>query len=259
MKKIIPLVLSLSILLSTCFIVQVNAEEYNGYKVKTYKDFKYIVKENDQVTITKYTGNAASVKIPSKIKGKTVRIIGSEAFADIYFHENKTLKRITIPDSIRKIKSFAFYNCVNLNKVTIGKNVKKIERSAFAYCAKLNDVKILNKNADIRRCAFENCGFKSVEVTHKIDEGFRSCKKLEKITINPDVEVIGWKQFYSCPKLKIVTIPSTVKSIEKKAFGFVYKKEKIKTVKIKGFTIKGKADSAAHRYAQEHGFKFIEI
>ncbi len=416
MKKIISLILALSILLSVCFIAQVNAEEIYPKKWKTFEGFKYVVEENGKVKIKKYVGNAKIVKIPSEIEGKEVYSIGSEAFMKGELGDEKgntTLEKVVIPDTVYSIKDHAFYNCVNLKTVIFGKNVKLIRSCAFSCCKKLKEFKIppkvtelglgnlyssgvksiyigknisvisgiygfndyntnlekitvskknkyysskdgilynkkktklrlcpvglkkkslklpssvkiindeafwanknlkkiilpnkldtirpaafshcknlreitipknisityfnafsdckkltnfkiLSKKAKIEERIFEGCGFKKINVTHKIVEGFQACEKLRKITILPDVKSIAKRQFFDCPKLKTVTIPKTVKKIGHQAFGFKY--EEIgcggDVLKVKGFTIKGKKNSAAQKYAKKYGFKFVKI
>ena len=415
MKKIISLILALSILLSVCFIAQVNAEEIYPKNWKTFGDFKYIIKKNGKVKIKKYVGNAKTVKIPSEIEGKEVYSIGDESFMKgelLEGKKNTTLEKVVIPDTIYKIQDHAFCDCVNLKTVILGKNIeimrvcvfsgcKKLKElkippkvhefdfsiiyrtgiksihlgknialahsycfneyntnlekitvskknkyysskdgilynkkktklrlcpvslkkkslklpssvkiindeafwanknlkkiilpnkldtirpaafshcknlreitipknisityfNAFSDCKKLTNFKILSKKAKIEERIFEGCGFKKINVTHKIVEGFQACEKLRKITILPDVKSIAKRQFFDCPKLKTVTIPKTVKKIGHHAFGFRYKKIGFggDLLKVKGFTIKGQKNSAAQKYAKKYGFKFVKI
>ncbi len=195
--------------------------------------------------------NRKSLTLPS-----SVRIIGDDAF-----EFNKNLRTVKLPNKLKLIYPGAFCDCKNLNEITIPKSVYEIYEYAFSGCSKLTKVTILNKDANIEEFAFENSGFKSVEVAHSISEGFWGCKKLKKITILPNVTDIAPKQFFNCPKLKTVTIPPTVKRIWNKAFGYRYKRINgiWKIVKVKGFTIKGKKNSPAHKYAKKNNFKFVVL
>ncbi|MBQ4143796.1 MAG: leucine-rich repeat protein, partial [Thermoguttaceae bacterium] len=74
-------------------------------------DFKYTA-HYDHIEITKYTGSASSVTIPSSIDGLPVTSIGNEAFWCC-----KSLTSVTIPDSVTSIGNEAFWCCKSLTSV----------------------------------------------------------------------------------------------------------------------------------------------
>ena len=198
MKKIISLILALSILLSVCFIAQVNAEElYPPYTSswKTFGDFKYIIKKNGKVKIKKYVGTAKTVKIPSEIEGKEVYSIGSEAFikgkswADEM--KNTTLEKVVIPDTVYSIKDSAFYNCVNLKTVIFGKNVKIIRSNAFSGCVNLKNVTLGKNIEEMGVCVFSGC------------------KNLTKLKIPPKVRIF-WFSIISDTGIKSIHLGKNV-------------------------------------------------
>ena len=47
------------------------------------------------------------------------------------FQEHKCLKRIVIPDTVRKIEHYAFKNCYNLESVVLPNGLRKIECGTF--------------------------------------------------------------------------------------------------------------------------------
>jgi len=67
------------------------------------------------------------------------------------------LTSVSIPESVIRIDSDAFYWCKNLTSVNIPRGIKKIESSTFADCEKLTDIIIPNSVMHIEYCAFENC------------------------------------------------------------------------------------------------------
>ena len=69
--------------------------------------------ENNEVTITDYTGTATEITIPDKIGDMPVTAIGHYAFS------HRSLTSIIIPKSVTSISSTAFYLCENLANITV--------------------------------------------------------------------------------------------------------------------------------------------
>ena len=64
---------------------------------------------------------------------------------------------VTIPDSVRDIKSSAFQNCTNLTNVAIPDGVTSIWDMAFYGCSGLKSVTIPNDVTSIGHSAFAGC------------------------------------------------------------------------------------------------------
>ncbi|MDO4298907.1 MAG: leucine-rich repeat protein [Lachnospiraceae bacterium] len=170
----------------------VKAAETDGF-------YQYEVHDNE-VTITKYTGGETAVRIPSKIKGKSVTVIGGWAFED-----NQWMTSVNIPSTVREIEGAAFRNCDSLKTVTIPNTVTQIGNpafvcEAFAYCDNLQKVAIGN-------------GLKEIPNTC-----FKECPKLKTVTIGKNVQSIGSEAFSKCVSLTSITIPGSVKEIGSFAF-----------------------------------------
>ena len=102
--------------------------------------------------------NVESVTILSEYKGKPVVRIGKWAFA---YHKN--LKSITIPDSVRYIDQYAFYECTGLTSAIIPDSVTSIENNAFYGCTDLANVVIPETVTSIGGYAFSLCkGLKNI-------------------------------------------------------------------------------------------------
>ena len=71
---------------------------------------------------------------PDAVKGSFTIKAGTELIA-CFALQNCNISSIKIPDSVKYINSFAFYECRNLKSVTIGKNVKEIGYRAFSNTA----------------------------------------------------------------------------------------------------------------------------
>ena len=61
------------------------------------------------------------------------------------FCENKTLKSVTIGNSVTSIKSYAFNKCTGLTSVTIGNSVTSIGNYAFNACDSLASIRLLGE------------------------------------------------------------------------------------------------------------------
>ncbi len=161
---------------------------------------------DDSAKVTGYKEeNPTSIDIPSKVKidGKVynVKIIGEDAFARC-----RSLKSISIPESVTSIGDDAFYGCDELPphllvydngtkcygwvgdkskciEVTIPKSVTSIRRSAFSKCSSLTSVYIPEGVTSIGDWAFGGCG------------------SLTDITIPESVTSIGGLVFYGCDAL----------------------------------------------------------
>ncbi|SDB25440.1 PASTA domain, binds beta-lactams [Ruminococcaceae bacterium FB2012] len=189
--------------------------------------------ENGVTSIGKHAffscGSLASISIPDGITS-----IGYGAFRYC-----TKLTSIAIPDSVTSMDGEVFCDCPSLTNITISNSVTSIGVSAFISCRSLTRVIIPNSVTSIGNFAFDNCA------------------SLTSVTIPNSVIWIGREAFDWCKSLTSVTIPNSVTSIGDKAFGYCYGDGGDK--KVPGFTIKGKANSAAERYASNNGFTFIPI
>ena len=133
------------------------------------------------------------------------------------------LKRISIPNSVAYIGSYAFENCKSLSGLTIPESVKYIDVSAFSGCTSLLSLVIPNSVSFIGPSAFRNCSnLKDVVLSNNIrtlEYGtFYLCKELEEISIPQGIERIGPEAFIGCSKLSKMEFPSTIHVIENNAF-----------------------------------------
>ena len=153
----------------------------------------------------KYIENA---NIPSKINGKTVTEIGS-------FSDCTSLKKVTLPNTITEIDSYAFQNCTSLTSINIPNTVKTIDGGTFYNCTSLASISLPSSIDYIKWDAFRNCkALKSINIPTKIDalpdSVFEGCSSLSSISIPSNVKTINQAAFKNCTSLKTVTIPATV-------------------------------------------------
>ena len=152
-----------------------------------------------------------SVKIPNSVK----------SINDFAFYNCTKLKIINIPNSVTSIGGGAFERCKSLTSITIPNSVTNIEKEAFYGCSSLSSITIPNSVTSIGGHAFAGCSLTSITIPNSVtsigDSAFAGCL-LTSITIPNSVTSIGKSTFAGCSKLSSITIPNSVTSIGDYAF-----------------------------------------
>ncbi|MCI6007200.1 MAG: leucine-rich repeat protein [Ruminococcus sp.] len=200
------------------------------------------------------------INIPNSVKKISSRASDGEQLKEGCFKGCTSLKSITIPSSVTDISmevpdncfgdSWAFSGCTSLNNITVDKNNKNYTSV---------DGVLFNKNKT-EILGYPSAKGSSYVIPSSVTEigysAFYDCTGLKSVTIPSSVKKIGDYAFYGCTGLKSVTIPRSVTYIGDNSFGYTYSNKQY--VKINGFTIYGKKGTAAERYANDNGFKFVE-
>ena len=176
---------------------------------------------------------------------------GFANFGYIFGSRDKSNNPSYIPDSLKEIvitsgKSigeFTFDNCNSLEKITIPDSVKSIESWAFSGCTSLIDVYYDGKVEDWCQIAFKSAGsnpmyygkniymiddnncyyeVKEIEIRDKITSignfTFFGFENLKSIEIPESVTSIGSYVFAGCTSLTSVIIPEEITNIGEEAF-----------------------------------------
>ena len=128
-----------------------------------------------------------------------------------------------IPNTVTKIRDYAFEGCTSLTSMTIPNSVTSIGNSAFYDCSGLADLTISNSITRIRWGTFYGCSsLKSVTIPNSVtvieDCAFMHCKALSSVDMSNSVRTIGESAFRYCNLLNL-DIPQTVTKINDYAFG----------------------------------------
>lgn len=91
------------------------------------------------------------IRIPAELDSCPVTRLGPKSFTCM-----EGLTKATLPDSVRRIDSTAFYGCANLAAVEMTGSVLTIGDYAFAACPALTDVRLSNSITSIGDYAFWN-------------------------------------------------------------------------------------------------------
>ncbi len=102
------------------------------------------------VSVDKYLGDGETVDIPETIDGKAVTALGISAFEN-----NKTIKSVTIPESVKSVLSSAFSGCSALESVSLPEEIENIGAYAFLNCVMLDNIRI--PNCSVGFGAFQGC------------------------------------------------------------------------------------------------------
>ena len=143
--------------------------------------------------------------------------IGSYAFAKC------TIRKLTIPDSVKTIGDHAFYNCSSLSGITLGSGLTTIGAYAFSGCTGLTAVTIPDSVTTIGNSAFYGCtGMTTLTIGSGLktisEAAFQNCTGLLSVTIPDNIEVIDKSAFAECTALSVVNIGSGVVTIGQSAF-----------------------------------------
>ena len=117
-------------------IVQANVGDTDSFDGLTYNITNNAMNGTGTVTLTGFTGNQSSVRIPDKVelKGIVYKVTRIAAKA---FYNNKTVNKVIVGANVTVIDPYAFQGCSNLVSVSGLSRVKTIGTKAFAGCKKL--------------------------------------------------------------------------------------------------------------------------
>ncbi len=252
-----------------------------GNGVTAIEDYAFL----DCAGLTSITIPDSVVKIGSNnysIKSASVVFSGCESLKEINVNEhNKNYKSIdgvvfdkdmteiviypnnkeggfVIPDGVKELGFYDFFDCAGLTSVTIPASTTRISQSVFSGCPKLKEINVNNDNEKYKSIdgvlfnkdtteiiiypkgkeggyvipdgvkeigsAFSGCKvLTSVTIPDGVTKickyAFSGCRKLTNIIIPDSVSEIEMFAFESCPELYNVTIPASVKEIGQYAFG----------------------------------------
>lgn len=148
----------------------------------TYGDLTLLL-YSDYVEVSDCNISATSVKIPSKMGGKPVRVIGERAF-----YGCTNLQSVTISENVQIIGDNAFAYCSALTVLTLPESVTAIGDSAFYGCSGLTSLPLPTQLLQIGTSAFDGCtGLTSLELPASVttlgDNVFADCTNLQQITV----------------------------------------------------------------------------
>ena len=157
-----------------------------------------------------------------------------------------SLSTITLPDSVTRIGSWIFSDCIRLEEVVLSKNlteipyyafgdcaalqtlsipygVETIGESAFRGCSRMENVMIPDSVTSIATNAFADCvGLNNIVIPDSVTKlgknVFEYCTGLQEVVLSSNLATIPYGVFSNCTALQHISIPEGVKTIGEKAF-----------------------------------------
>lgn len=186
----------------------------------TSGDFTYKLNDDGSAIITRYSGSAAALTIPSSLDGHTVKQIGSYAF-----EKNTTLTSVSIPETVTELEYYAFKGCTSLTAVTIPSGLTSagsLGNGAFSGCSALTTVQFGSGLASIPGALFEGTGLKTVTLPESVTSigswAFANCAKLEQVSFPAGLTSIDLGAFENCTALTAVTLPKRLTELGSEVF-----------------------------------------
>jgi len=158
MKK--KAIIALIIVASFVIIALTGAFLYNCWSAGEYKNISWKYKKGVLTISGEGETNEITSLIWSKYAEKTEEIIIEEGITSIIddaFKQFTSVKKVTIPNSVKTIKERAFESCSLLETLDLGEGVVTIERGAFMWCTSLENVTIPDSTEVLKESAFGNC------------------------------------------------------------------------------------------------------
>lgn len=148
------------------------------------------VSNGSEVRINAYEGTATEVVVPAEIDGVPVTRLQAGVFQNC-----KTVRHISLPDTITEIPNSAFNGCANLITVNIPSATICIGRNAFQGCDALKTVTLPEGLKTLGRAAFMGANELSGVIVlpstlGSLDDfAFSNCNKMLGVVVQSNLEL----------------------------------------------------------------------
>ena len=151
LKMFAVLAASLTVLSAASAFGGISASALN-YSYVSQGNVTYMVYDTYAIA-RKCNAAAVNVTIPETVSGKPVTTISAEAFKNC-----ANLKKVKLPQNLKKINNSAFRNCTSLSEITIPYQVTAVGGYAFAGCTQLKGIIVDNPDMVMPESAAMNVG-----------------------------------------------------------------------------------------------------
>lgn len=169
-------------------------KEYRVYAKWETVSLAFVEEERAYKVVGLLSGAGSDIVIPATYKDIPVTSIAPGAFRG-----NKTIKTVTVPDTVKTIGEYAFAECTALEKMLLPNTVTEIGRGAFSNCIKLAELNLGTALVTIKAEAFWNC------------------TRLTTVSFPASIEIIGARAFASSA-ITSVKLPLKIATVGTEAF-----------------------------------------
>ena len=183
----------------------------------------------ERVYDSAYSGTENDLVIPDSIDGYTVSTVGVNALA-----YDRTIRSVTVPDSVKRIEDRAFYNMILLESINLPEGIEYVGESILDgtdYFANgdnwTGDVlyidnyliatgslsgvyDIPDETILIAKAAFKGKSITGIKIADSVkrieEETFAECRSLETVDFPTGIEYVGADAFYNDSSIKTVNI-----------------------------------------------------
>ena len=169
------------------------------------------------------------LKAPENLRNYSVidgtKVICDKAFlnCDYWGDPTSDLQSIVIPNSVKAIGDYCFWNCRELSSIKLYYGIETIGTGAFRDCTSIEVIQLPKSLRKLGDSAFRDCinlhyvGFNCL-LTSVPYGVFSGCLSLISIVLPNSIEVIENYAFYDCENLGFISFPPKTKEIGDFAF-----------------------------------------
>ncbi len=192
------------------------------------QSFAYEIRENE-ICILRCFSSSAVVKIPQMLEGLPVTEISAYAFAEEMEDEPEwdnslpcicgtKLEELYLPETIRKLGRYIFYNCLKLQKLSLYSNLAYIGAGAFTGCENLSQLELhwMEGNSCLREILQDL----KQKVTVDCYKAYENTKKGTKINAKGPIFRLVFPEFY---EEAVENTPARIISTQTHGMGIQYR------------------------------------
>ena len=124
-----------------------------------------------------------------------------------------SLKKVTLPEGLKKIGFQAFSECSGLREINLPGSLEDIGSKSFAYCSALDGLRFPAGLKHIGHNAFSFCSsLKEAILPDSLEEiesyAFSDCEALSRVRLPANGNLLGELMMNCCPRLVEIVAPS---------------------------------------------------
>lgn len=138
---------------------------------------------------------------------------GITVIPDYAFIGCTSLRKVTLPQGLKKIGFQAFSECSSLEEIIMPASLEDIGSNSFTYCSSLDNIHFPDKLKHIGHNAFSFCdSLQEAILPDSLEElesyAFSDCASLKKVRLPANDHLLGELMMNCCPNLTEIIAPS---------------------------------------------------